>query len=350
MDLPPVPKNYEFLDREPNIHPSCFIAKSADVMGDVTIGEESSVWFQCVLRGDINRIEIGARTNIQDGTVIHLADKFGTFVGDWVTVGHKALLHACTVEDEVLIGMGAIVMDGAVVGSRSIVGAGALVTPGTEIPPGSLVLGSPAKVKRTLDPDEQAKIRVWAQRYVATSREYLKRGKKLTDRNSQRPMSSQNGVIEIGVRAVLPTSGGCAVFLGTEEKVFVIYVDQTVGAAITMFMRATPKPRPQTHDLIADLLLSLGAKVDRVIINDFHDGVYYARLIISCENELHDRKIVELDARPSDSMAMAIQQGAPVYITDEVWEEVEDMSEVLEKMEEQGFQEEDPESPGTAEH
>ncbi len=151
-----------------------------------------------------------------------------------------------------------------------------------------------------------------------------------------------NGVLEIEVRAVLPTSGGCAVFLGNDEKVFVIYVDQTVGAAITMFMQATHKPRPQTHDLIADILMSLGAKVDRVVINDFHDGVYYARLIISCENELHDRKIVELDARPSDSMAMAIQQDAPLYISTDVWDEVEDMSEVLRKMEEQGLQDDGP--------
>jgi len=150
-------------------------------------------------------------------------------------------------------------------------------------------------------------------------------------------MSSSSGVLEIEVRAVLPTSGGCAVFLGTEEKVFVIYVDQTVGAAITMFMRSTPKPRPQTHDLIADILLALGAKVERVVINDFQDGVYYARMIVSCENELHERKIVELDARPSDSMAMAIQQSASIYITREVWDEVEDMSEVLRKMQEKGY-------------
>ncbi|MEO0448291.1 MAG: bifunctional nuclease family protein [Verrucomicrobiota bacterium] len=149
---------------------------------------------------------------------------------------------------------------------------------------------------------------------------------------------SGKAVIEIEVRAVMPTSGGCAVFLGTEEKVFVIYVDQTVGAAITMFMRSTPKPRPQTHDLIADILLAVGARVDRVVINNFEDGVYFARLIIICENELQQRKILELDARPSDSMAMAIQQNAPLYITREVWEAVEDMSEVLRKMEEKGYQ------------
>ncbi len=152
---------------------------------------------------------------------------------------------------------------------------------------------------------------------------------------------SNSEVLEIEVRAVLPTSGGCAVFLGTDEKVFVIYVDQTVGAAITMFMRSTPKPRPQTHDLIADILMALGAKVERVVINDFNDGVYYARLIISSENELHEKKIVELDARPSDSMAMAIQQEAPLYITRDVWDEVEDMSEVLRKMEERGFEGDD---------
>ena len=171
-----VPKSYEHLDREPQIEESCFVAASADVLGDVTIGEGSSVWYQCVIRGDINRIVIGAHTNIQDATVIHVADRYETAVGDWVTVGHRALLHACTVEDEVLIGMGAIVMDGAVVGARSIVGAGSLVTHGTEIPPGSLVLGSPAKIKRELNPDEQAKIKVWAQRYVTRAKEYIARG------------------------------------------------------------------------------------------------------------------------------------------------------------------------------
>ena len=171
----PVPNSYEFLEREPSIASSCYVAPSADIIGDVTVGEESSVWFQCVLRGDINRITIGAHTNIQDGTVVHVADRYEAVVGDWVTVGHRATLHACTVEDEVLIGMGATVMDGAVIGKRSIVGAGALVTPHTEIPPGSLVLGSPAVVRRELSGEEQAKIKVWAQRYVATRAEFLKK-------------------------------------------------------------------------------------------------------------------------------------------------------------------------------
>ncbi len=151
-------------------------------------------------------------------------------------------------------------------------------------------------------------------------------------------------VIEIGVRAVLPTSGGCAVFLGNDEKVFVIYVDQAVGAAITMFMHHTPKPRPQTHDLFADLLTVLGAKVDRVVIVSFADSVYYARIIITVSNELEEKKIIELDARPSDAVALAIQQDAPVYITEVVWDDVEDMSEVLKKMEESGFQVSDEEN------
>ncbi|MFT5465095.1 MAG: carbonic anhydrase/acetyltransferase-like protein (isoleucine patch superfamily) [Verrucomicrobiales bacterium] len=170
-----VPKSYEVLDREPQIPSSCYVAPSADLIGDVTVGEESSIWFQCVLRADINRITIGSHTNIQDGTVIHVSDRYETVVGDRVTVGHKAMLHACRIEDEVLIGMGAIVMDGAVVGARSIVGAGALVTPRMQIPPGSLVLGSPAVVKRELSSEEQDKIKIWAERYVATTQEYLDR-------------------------------------------------------------------------------------------------------------------------------------------------------------------------------
>ncbi|MCF6311820.1 MAG: bifunctional nuclease family protein [Verrucomicrobiales bacterium] len=145
-------------------------------------------------------------------------------------------------------------------------------------------------------------------------------------------------VIEIEVRAVLPTSGGCAVFLGNDDKVFVIYVDQAVGAAITMFMHHTPKPRPQTHDLFAGLLTTLGAKVNRVVIISFADSVYYARIIITVANELEEKKIIELDSRPSDAVALAIQQEAPIYITQNVWDDVEDMSEVLDKMEANGLQ------------
>jgi bifunctional DNase/RNase len=148
-------------------------------------------------------------------------------------------------------------------------------------------------------------------------------------------------VVDVQVRAVIPTSGGCAVFLGNDEKVFVIYVDQSVGAAITMFMRGTHKERPLTHDLMAHVLRALGARVERVIINELKRGTYFARLILSAENELHDRKIVEIDARPSDCIAMATQQTSPIYVSREVWDEVEDMSEVLRKMEEEGSQSEE---------
>jgi carbonic anhydrase/acetyltransferase-like protein (isoleucine patch superfamily) len=164
-----------FLGAAPQIHPSAYLAPGATVIGDVTLAEESSVWFSAVLRGDINRIVIGPRSNVQDGAVVHLADDFGTFVGELVTVGHKAVLHACTVGDEVLIGMGAIVLDGAEIGARSIIGAGAIVTGGKKIPPGSLVLGTPGKVVRQLALEEQAGLRVWAERYVELARVYRER-------------------------------------------------------------------------------------------------------------------------------------------------------------------------------
>ncbi len=157
---------------KPNIHPSAFVAPGADVMGDVVLGEDSSVWYQCVLRADIQRIEIGEGSNIQDGTVIHLASDLGTRVGRLVTVGHKAMLHACDIEDEVLIGMGAIVMDGAKIGRRSIVAAGTLVTKGFEAPEGSLVMGSPGRVVRSLSEEEQGGIRHWAEKYIQVSREH----------------------------------------------------------------------------------------------------------------------------------------------------------------------------------
>lgn len=143
-------------------------------------------------------------------------------------------------------------------------------------------------------------------------------------------------VVEVRVRAVLPTTAGRAVFLGNEEKTFVIYVDESVGSAITMFMSHTPKERPLTHDLMGHLMAALGAKVERVIINDLKTATYFARLIVSAENELQQRKIIELDARPSDCIALAVQQNAPIYISRDVWDEVDDMSEVLRKMSEEG--------------
>lgn len=159
----------------PQIHPSAFIAASADVIGRVTLGENSSVWYHATLRGDINAISIGSHSNIQDNVVVHLADDFGCHIGDWVTVGHSAVIHACEIGDEVLVGMGAIILDGAVIGSRSVIGAGALITGGTHIPPGSLVLGSPARVVRTLDATEQGKVRHWAEKYVGVARKYRER-------------------------------------------------------------------------------------------------------------------------------------------------------------------------------
>lgn len=142
-------------------------------------------------------------------------------------------------------------------------------------------------------------------------------------------------VIEVRVRALIPTGSGCAVFLGNAEKVFVIYVDPGVGSAIGMFINGQEKERPLTHDLMALILQALGAKVERVVINDLKSATYFGRLILSAENEIQQRKIIELDARPSDCIALASQQRAPIYVTESVWNEVEDMSEVLEKLEAQ---------------
>jgi len=142
-------------------------------MGHVTLEEESSVWYNTVLRGDINRIHVGPRSNIQDGSVVHLADDYPVVIGELVTIGHMAMIHACTIDNEVLVGMGAIILDGVEIGARSIIGAGTLITGGTKIPPGSLVLGSPGKVVKMLDLDAQAKIRTWAEKYVGVSRRFL---------------------------------------------------------------------------------------------------------------------------------------------------------------------------------
>src|ERR1700723_450266 len=154
-------------------------------------------------------------------------------------------------------------------------------------------------------------------------------------------------VVEVQIRAVIPTSGGCAVFIGNEQKVFVIYVDQSVGAAITMFMRGTQKERPLTHDLLAHILRALGAKVERVIVNDLKRGTYFARLVLSAENELQQKKVIEIDARPSDCIAMATAQHAPIYVSLDVWDEVEDMTAALRMIQEEGSQ---GEGSGEQEH
>jgi bifunctional DNase/RNase len=138
--------------------------------------------------------------------------------------------------------------------------------------------------------------------------------------------------IPVQIRALIPTNAGTAVFLGNDEKVFTIYIDQAIGAAISLYLNSAEKERPLTHDLLANVLTSLGAKVERVAINDFRNGIYYGRLIITAENELQQRKIIELDARSSDCMAMAALQKSPIYVSEVVWDEVEDMTPLLERL------------------
>ena len=138
--------------------------------------------------------------------------------------------------------------------------------------------------------------------------------------------------IPVQIRALIPTNAGTAVFLGNDEKVFTIYIDQAIGAAISLYLNSAEKERPLTHDLLANVLTSLGAKVERVAINDFRNGIYYGRLIITAENELQQRKIIELDARSSDCMAMAALQKSPIYVSSLVWDEVEDMTPLLERL------------------
>ncbi len=164
------------LRKKPKLGKGVYIAASGIVLGDVKLGDHSSVWYNAVLRGDINRIAVGHHTNIQDNAVLHLADDFPCILGNYVTVGHSAIVHACKVGDEVLIGMGAIILDGAVIGAQSLIGAKALVTQGTKIPPGSLVLGAPAKVVRKLTPKERAGLKYWADKYVANAAYCLKHG------------------------------------------------------------------------------------------------------------------------------------------------------------------------------
>jgi carbonic anhydrase/acetyltransferase-like protein (isoleucine patch superfamily) len=165
-----------FLRQKPRLGKNVFIAKTATVVGDVTLGAYSSVWYGAVLRGDINRIVVGHHSNVQDNAVLHLADDFPCALGNWVTVGHGAIVHACRVGDECLVGMGAVILDGAVIGRQSLIGAKALVTQGMKIPPGSLVLGAPAKVVRKLTKAERAGLKGWAQKYVDNSAYCLKHG------------------------------------------------------------------------------------------------------------------------------------------------------------------------------
>jgi carbonic anhydrase/acetyltransferase-like protein (isoleucine patch superfamily) len=163
-----------FLRARPKLGAGVYIARSAAVLGDVRIGDHSSVWYNATVRGDINYIEIGHHTNIQDNAVLHLADDYPCIIGDYVTVGHSAIIHACTIGNDVLVGMGAIVLDGAEVGEQCLIGAKALVTQRTKIPPGSLVLGAPARVMRQLKPEERAGLKAWAEKYAENAAYCLK--------------------------------------------------------------------------------------------------------------------------------------------------------------------------------
>lgn len=163
-----------FIHRSPVLDETNFIAENAAVIGDVHLGKDASVWFSATVRGDVHRIRIGSRSNIQDNAVVHVThDTAPTQIGDNVTVGHAAVIHGCTVRDRVLVGMGAIILDHADIGSDTIIGAGALITGGKKIPERSLVLGSPAKVVRTLTDEEVASIMDYADNYVRYKNVYL---------------------------------------------------------------------------------------------------------------------------------------------------------------------------------
>src|SRR2546421_7584860 len=166
-----------FRGKRPQIHPTAFVEDSAQVVGDVSIGAHSSVWFGAVVRGDVFHIRIGERTNIQDGTVIHVTNgTHATILEDEVTVGHNVTLHGCYIEHGSLVGMGSIVMDDVRVGAQSLIAAGALVSPGTQIPPRSLVMGVPAKVKRPLTDEEVAGLNVYWQNYIEYTKQYRDEG------------------------------------------------------------------------------------------------------------------------------------------------------------------------------
>lgn len=163
------------LGRKPDVTKAAFVAPNATVIGNVTLGALSSIWYGAVLRGDIHSIEIGEGSNVQDLAVVHLADDYGVKVGNYTTIGHSAIIHACTIGDECLIGMGATILDGAVIGDHCIVGANALVTQRFVAPAGSMILGSPAKVVRQLKESELLGLRGWAEKYVEVAKAHAAR-------------------------------------------------------------------------------------------------------------------------------------------------------------------------------
>ena len=163
-----------FKHKNPRLHPSVFVAPGAHVIGDVTVGKDSSIWFAAVLRGDIHSIRVGKNTNIQDGCVLHVDRDRSCVLKDGIVMGHQSTAHACTVENGVLIGIGARILSGARIGAFSLIGAGAVVLENAIIPPFSLVLGIPGKVVRKLTPKEAATQIPWAKRYAALAKEYRK--------------------------------------------------------------------------------------------------------------------------------------------------------------------------------
>jgi len=166
-----------FDGKTPNIDPTAVVHASAQIIGDVHLGSECSVWFNSVVRGDVHRVRIGARTNIQDNATVHVTSgRWPTQVGDEVTVAHGVILHGCTIGNRCLIGIGAIVLDGAEIGDECMIGAGALVTPGTKAPPGHLLLGSPARVVRPLRAEERENVRVSAEKYKRYAEQYRAQG------------------------------------------------------------------------------------------------------------------------------------------------------------------------------
>lgn len=168
--MTPVERLARHLSRTPDLASAQFVAANATINGDVVLGPQSSVFYGAVLRGDIHEIRVGEGTNIQDNAIVHLADEFGAYIGQWCTIGHAAIVHACTVGDECLIGMGATILDGAVIGAQCVIGANSLVPQGMKVPPGSMVYGSPAKVVRPLKPEEITGLKAWAEKYVLVAR------------------------------------------------------------------------------------------------------------------------------------------------------------------------------------
>jgi carbonic anhydrase/acetyltransferase-like protein (isoleucine patch superfamily) len=183
----------------PKVHPSAYIDQSAQVIGDVEIGEESSVWMNVVIRGDVNIVRIGNKTNIQDGTVIHvMRGTHATRIGHEVTVGHAAVLHGCTVQDRCLIGMGALLLNGVEIGEDSIVAAGTLVPEEKKFPARSLLMGRPAVLKRKLTEDEIASIRDYAQRYIGYRKDYISAAAEAPARSRHSAASPREGGSEGG--------------------------------------------------------------------------------------------------------------------------------------------------------